>query len=179
MKLRRLPLAAFATCLCAGIAWAAAFQIQSFVQFPTPFSKVGSFGPAQLAKFGITGGGYNFASTGVTGNPDAPIMGAAITSSQTVPEFVFDTPRSYVGVSVADVDFTVDEAAIVSMTAYSAEGTVIGTVQRVLRPANTLSQENRTAVFLGITSTTPIKGVRIFSSVKQTTLLDNLVFEQL
>ena len=65
------------------------------------------------------------------------------------------------------------------MTAYDVEGNLIAAVESFLHPANSLDQQNRSAVFLGVWSDVPVALVRIESSVEQVTILDNLVFEKI
>lgn len=179
MALRRSVFFASAVSVLAGSAWAIAIPIQSFLMFPRPLEKVTSFSVVELAQNGLEAEGFSNASTSVTGNLRAPISSTCITFSTSEPEFTFDQPRSYVGISVADADYSVDEGAQIAMTAFDVEGNLVAAVQTYLHPSNSLNQQNRASTFLGAWSDIPIARIRIRSSVAQTTILDNLVFEKL
>ena len=93
------------------IAIAIAIPIHSFLMFPRPISKVTSFSFVEQVQYGVGAEGFNYASTSVSGNLRAPISGACIAFNDREQEFTFEEPRAYVGISVADADYTVDEGA--------------------------------------------------------------------
>ncbi len=179
MTLRRSLFSALGVSLVAGSAFAIGIPIHSFLMFPRPLSKVTSFTSSELAQYGIEAEGFNIASTAVSGNLRAPIDSTCVVFSNSESEFTFDVPRSYVGISVADADYGVDEGAQIVMAGFDVEGNLVAGVQSFLHPSNSLNEQNRSAVFLGAWSSTPIARILIRSSVEQATIVDNLVFEEI
>ena len=129
LALAFVPAMAFAT-------WT---QILSFQEFPAPYEVVEDFDQLELAGYGITASGYSPASGSLTGNEDAPMSGAGgALSGDQVADFFFFEPIDAVGFSMADIDFSVDELALISLKAYDAEGNEVANVGLGLIPANTL-----------------------------------------
>jgi hypothetical protein len=154
-------------------------NFNSVMMFPAPNMKIQDFTAAEMSAVGVMGTGFSGGGSSLTGNADAPASGsfAGLASPTQVATFTFSTPLHAAGVSTMDIDFSNDNAVIVTIAGLDPNNNVVASYQRALLPANTNAEENTGALFIGWRTSAPVTTVRVTIDQSNSTLLDNLVFQ--
>lgn len=151
----------------------------SVTMFPNQHVTIVDFSTNEFTQNQITPNGVLVGGTSLTCNVDAPCGSSfmSIQSANTKPTLTFATPIHAAGISATDVDFGNDNVVNLTLDGLDANNAVVVTFTRPLQPANSSTEENGNALFVGWQTASNVVAVRFSIDQANSTLFDNFVFQ--